>query len=344
MGRLWPPMMDSELHLGHGFPSRGSDLRVLLVGQARWARIIAAGLNEFTDIEADVIAIDAIRDALGLFSDRRFQRADLLVRVGFRPGAHTVRGMVFDAIFGMMRSLRETPLMYYWLGTDVQNHANEVGSGASQARFRRLAGSATHLADSVALRDELAALGVESTTAWLPAPNATQSGGVSPLPERFTVLSYVPDARYEFYDGPTLVKVAERMPEALFRIVGGSGSWLDDVPENVEFLGWRDDLDRLYAESTVLVRSLEHDSVSCMVVEALAHGRPVICSSVFPHAVRVKYGDPDSLEAVLRRTGEAAAAGGATVSSDVVSWARETADPSSCYGSIAEALHKAAGR
>ena len=329
--------------LSPSVPVGEAHLHVLLIGQARWARLIAAGLNEFTDVEADVIAIDRIRDAFALLSIRRFIRADLLVRVGFRPGAHTTRGVAFDAVVETMRKFGKTPVMYYWLGTDVQNLVRETEAGVNQSRFRRMAEAGTHLADSDSLRKELANLGVQSTTAWLPAPNAPQEGEVPAAPECFTVLSYVPDARYAFYDGPTLIETAKRMPDTRFRIVGGVGAWASSVPRNVEFLGWRTDLDRVYRGSSVLVRSLEHDSVGCMVVEALAYGRPVIYSAEFPHTTRVRYGDAEALEVALHDVA-ANSRGGEPVPPEVVSWARRTANPASCYKSIAEAILRAVPR
>jgi hypothetical protein len=182
-------------------------------------------------------------------------------------------------------------------------------------------------------------VGVEAATAWLPAPNAPQAGAVVPLPDRFAVLTYVPDTRPGFYGGPEILEVARRLPDAVFRIVGGTGSWLaDPAPDNVEFLGWRDDMARLYDESSVLLRVVEHDSVSCMAVEALAHGRPVVYSRSFPYATEVTYGDADGLEQALR---DVRARGG--VPEEAVDWARRSAEPGTCFRTIASAITAAAG-
>ena len=317
-------------------------LHALLVGQSKWTRVLAAGLNEHTDVNADAIPIDTASDALKLLSPARFRRADVIMRVGFRPGAHTIRGRVFDAIFDMMRPAT-TPVVYYWLGTDVLNARHDADAGIDQRRFRSMAAAATHLADSDALRDDLAALGVKATTAWLPAPNAPQEGEIVDLPEQFTVLTYVPNSRSAFYDGPTMIEVAKRLPDVRFRVAGGTGSWIDDAPANIEFLGWRHDMGELYDTSSVLVRLLEHDSVSCMAVEALAHGRPVIYSRDFPNAIHVEYQDADGLEAALRRLVETASRGEIAVTPDTVAWARTISEPRACYDEISNALHQIAG-
>ncbi len=318
-------------------------LRALVIGQARWTTAVASGLNTFTDIEADAVAIKTLRDAIAMLSPSRFRAADVIVRVGFRPGARTIRGRVFDAVFSMMHARKRAPVVYYWLGTDVQNLARDARSEAGLSRFRALAGAATHVADSDALREELAAMGVPSRTAWLPAPNAPRDRTIVPVPDRFTVLSYVPDAQAAFYDGPTLLEVAKRMKHARFRLVGGSGSWTADAPENVEFLGWREDMDRLYEESSVLVRSLEHDSVSCMAIEALAFGRPVVYSAQLPGTVHTTFSDVSELEGALRGIEARIERGDSLVIPETVTWARNVADPATCYGTIAEAIRRAAG-
>jgi hypothetical protein len=317
-------------------------LKALVIGQARWTALVASGLNTFTDVEADSVAIRSFSDAIRMLSPSRFRTADVIVRVGFRPGAHTIRGRLFDAVFGMMHAGRRAPVVYYWLGTDVQNLARDARSEAGLSRFRAFSGAATHVADSDALREELAALGVPSTTAWLPAPNAPRDRAIVPMPDRFTVLSYVPDAQAAFYDGPTLLEVAKRMKHARFRFVSGSGSSTAEVPENVEFLGWREDMDRLYEESSVLVRSLEHDSVSCMAVEALAFGRPVVYSAHLPGTVHTTFGDASELESALRDIEARIERGDSLVTPETITWARNVADPTTCYQTIAEAIRRAA--
>lgn len=327
--------------MGREVRNAASSTRVLLVGQARWTREVAAGLKGVPGVSVDAMLIDTPKDALSMLSPSRFRRADVVVRVGFRPGARTIRGVVFDAVFNVMRGRRGAPVVYYWLGTDAANAIAEESGRSGPDRFRRMAESATHVADSDSVREELATLGLSATTAWLPAPNAPQEGDVVPLPGTFTVLSYVPDARVDFYDGQTILDVAERLPDAHFKIVGGTGSWLSRRPSNVEFLGWRDDIGLLYDQSSVLVRMLQHDSVSCMVVEALAHGRAVIYSSPFPNTIQVPFNDADDLERALKDLAARIEEQGAPVSAQTVAWARKLAEPASCYQALADEIVKA---
>jgi len=252
---------------------------------------------------------------------------------------------MFDAILSIIQMIYHLPMVYYWLGTDAANALADASSGSMPRRFRGMSSSATHLADSDSVRAELATIGVSAATAWLPAPNAPKEGAaVAALPPRFTVLSYVPDARASFYDGPSLIGVAERTPEIRFLIVGGEGAWSQAAPPNVEFLGWRNDIDALYDASSVLVRTPLHDSVSCMTVEALAHGRAVVYSSGFPHTIQVAHGDSAGLERELRKLLSMSLDGRALVSSEAVEWARRMAEPSACYATIANELIGAAGR
>jgi hypothetical protein len=319
-------------------------IRALLVGQAHWVRQLTEGLGCYAGIDVTAVPIDGIGDAARLLEPGLGRDADVLVRVGFRPGAHTPRGRALDAALARVeRRMKRPAIVYYWLGTDVRNTVAERERGLPMERFERAAQAATHVADSEALQRELADLGVTSTVAWLPAPNAPRERVAVPFPEAFTVLSYVPDNRPAFFDGPTVLDVARRLREARFRILGGKGTWVaaGERPDNVEFLGWRSDMAELYTGSSVLVRLLENDSVSCMVIEAMAYGRPVIYSEPFPHAEHVAFGDAEGLERALRRMLEAYRPGSAEIDEEAAAWARGLADEESCFATIGAAFRSA---
>jgi glycosyltransferase involved in cell wall biosynthesis len=244
----------------------------------------------------------------------------------------------------MMARKPRSHIGYYWVGTDVLNTSRDAAGGRDLRRFRAAAERGLHFADSDALRESLHALGVEAEVGWLPAPNAPSERSMAPLPEAFTVLTYVPDARADFYDGPTLAAVARELPQMRFRILAGQGAWLADKPDNIEFLGWQKEMPPFYEGSSCLVRLVEHDSVSCMVVEELAYGRPVIYSIPFPNAIHVAFQDASGLKNALEQLALAYRGGVVPEDSEGARWARSLADEERSYRAIGAMIQASAER
>lgn len=175
--------------------------------------------------------------------------------------------------------LRGCQVVLHWIGSDYRRlHARHAGL---QAATRAVLGAlnATHLIDSPELADDLAQIGIRGEVLRL-VPQAVDAE-IMPLPPEPAALAYWSDGREDFYGRPIIYALARQWPEVPFRIVGSS-SRDPDAPPNVEFLGFRTDLDPVYAETSILIRVLEHDSISAMVLEALARGRDVIYSRDFP--------------------------------------------------------------
>jgi glycosyltransferase involved in cell wall biosynthesis len=196
--------------------------------------------------------------------------------------------------------LTRRPVVWHWIGSDVLGYRHSLGTPAGRvnrwaARMRR----SVHLADSPELADELRPLGIDSEVVRL-LPGAVEAE-IEPLPGQFAVLSYWSDGRRAFYGGDLVLQLAERFPDVPFRVAGADGVGVS-ASDNVEFLGYRDDLSEVYRRSTVLIRMPEHDSLSAMVLEMLARGRHVIYNKEFPGCMRATNVDEamDALEKLRR--------------------------------------------
>jgi Glycosyl transferases group 1 len=320
-------------------------LKIVLIGQSHWARDVAAGVNEFTDAQVTVVPMDTARDVPGLLRLRDLRGADVLVRVGFRPGADTPRGRTFDAALSAVRVGARGRAAYFWIGTDVANALSQAARGDDMRRFRRLTADATHVADSYQLRDELRGLGIDAAVAWMPPRHVNRGPALPAFPDRFTVLSYVPDLRHDFYGGPVLLEVARRLPDVRFRITSGEGGWASsDAPENVTFLGRVPDVAPLFAESSCLVRTVEHDGLSGMVLEALSYGRQVVYSARLPHTVYARFGDADALETALRGLVARSASVPSEDDAAAAAWVRSISDKRECWATLLSALTGGPGR
>jgi len=311
---------------------------IVLVGQGRWIGELAKGLAQYASLDVDRAPFDTITAALSLTSWRAIARAGTVVVVGFRPGARTIRGVLFDAVFSVARRLGPRKrVIYYWIGSDVQRARAEADKGRSR-RFARAVEHDEHYAGSDVLAHELAAAGVRAQLVDFPWLGMPDDARPLPLPEKFTVLSYVPDARSDFYGGPQLLEAARALPELSMLIVGGKGDWAPSVPDNVTFLGWQEDMRQWYEASSVVVRLVEYDSIGGTVVEALAYGRAALYSKPLEHTTYVPFGDVralvDALSALV--TGYR----GSLTPPDAAAseWVRSAFDPARLFKALAHRI------
>jgi len=223
---------------------------------------------------------DALRD---VFSADVVQRT-LFIEVDYPKSA---------MVFGLAKLLGRRTVRY-WVGTDVW-------LALRNPRLRRDARLLDKLIDlnvvvAPHLQAELASLGIRSVVLLAPQDNL-ESAPAHPLPKNFTVLTYTGVGSDNLYRIPDILRLAERNADMRFVIVGGTRR-SSPLP-NVSFPGTVDDMERVYANASVLLRLVQHDGLPRMVLEALARERPVIYSQGFPHCIRAR--DVREVEASLRR-------------------------------------------
>ena len=225
--------------------------------------------------------------------------SDITLRVGFRPGARTWRGTAVDLWWSFLqRKAPKNRRIFYWIGTDVQQTIAAIRDGTIRRSVYESVRREEHLADSPWLAAELASVGIDARVIPIFAVG-TNPSEPPPLPDRFTVLTYLPDRRHAFYGSSMIAAAASALPEIDFLVLGGVGAWMSDRPANIRFLGWQADTAQFYERSSVLVRMVEHDGMSGMVAEALSFARHVIYSYALPHCHQVKFGDAQKLICTL---------------------------------------------
>ncbi|MGH7331322.1 MAG: glycosyltransferase family 4 protein [Candidatus Rokuibacteriota bacterium] len=82
--------------------------------------------------------------------------------------------------------------------------------------------------------------------------------------------------------------VARRLPDCRFVVVGDGERRAEletlarnlGLGERVRFLGWRKDLDRIYADLDLVVLSSRNEGLPVSLIEAMAAGRPVVATRV----------------------------------------------------------------
>jgi hypothetical protein len=213
---------------------------------------------------------------------------EVVVRVGFRPGAPTSRGVAFDALWSLVRRAHPSASsVFYWLGTDLLSATKDAAAGRLRAPFEQ-SRTDTHFVVAPWHVPEIAGIGIRAR--YVPMPYELPSGPASPLPDRFSVLTYLPSNRFDFYGGREVFAAARAFPEVPFLVLG-AGPAPRGAPPNVQYPGWVSSADMLYRGCVVVLRLVAHDGIGGTVLEGLAYGRHVIYTYQFPHVRHVPYGD-----------------------------------------------------
>lgn len=257
-------------------------------GRAQKPRIAVIGTSNWLEVTAELLRRAGLEcEVLDFPSRMKLVRAAL--RGGFRryDVVHCVGGRA--RVPGLLFKLLGKPVVWHWIGTDVMHygkiHAGGGGLRGAVDRFIAHRCAAAHVADSPQLADELRSYGVESEVVRL-LPAAIEAD-VQSLPAQPAVLNYWRPHSRDFYHAPMVMQLAESFPKVPFYVAGDHGEGLAS-PVNVIFLGSLPSLDDIYDKITVYVRVVRHDSLSAIVLEALARGRYVIYSEPFPHVEQAR--------------------------------------------------------
>jgi hypothetical protein len=181
------------------------------------------------------------------------------------------------------RCLGKENLVMLWSGSDIMYAREQYSAGKMEAWISRK----VHWAVSPWLAEEVRSLGLRCE--WVQASFVEPAPEVAPLPEKFSVLVYVPDqAKSKLYGWDQILEVARALSSVEFNLVGLQQGETLQAPPNVKMHGWARDLTPYLQRATVLWRPVEHDGLSFMVLEALAQGRHVLYSYPFRGCVEAK--------------------------------------------------------
>ncbi len=172
---------------------------------------------------------------------------------------------------------RPRPVVLLWIGTDVYDFLTRPQLRAHVDSLNRSV--ALHGAVAPHLVDELATMGIEAELMPLVPPDLSPVN--RPQPAAHRVIFYSTEGREEFYGAKVLERLAAQFPHIPFVAVGGGRpaacTGQSKLP-NVQFTGrvTVEDLSRLYAGSTLLLRPATHDGLPKMALEALRYGLHVV--------------------------------------------------------------------
>ena len=168
-----------------------------------------------------------------------------------------------------------------FIGTEVLHLLNGRKKKKLEAKICALLADKT-LSGFHLLKDELSTLGIKSELFHF--SNRSLRMNVKPLPQHFTIFSYIPRDRPLFYGWDMVYTLAQEMADIQFLIAGADslGTEWSELP-NITFLGWHDSIIPFIEKSSVVLRLTKHDGLGCTVLEALSCGRYVIRTFPFPY-------------------------------------------------------------
>jgi hypothetical protein len=183
------------------------------------------------------------------------------------------------------RALGKEKIVILWCGSDALFAKQDLARGKKDPWVC----DRIHWAVSPWLAEEVRSLGINCEYVQV---SFVHPVGLTPLPDKFSVLVYVPSLKKaELYGLDLILNVARKLRTIEFKLVGLEEKIVPDAPPNLRVFG-QVQLDDFYRESSVLWRPVRHDGLSFMVLEALAHGRHVLYSYPFPGCTQIS--DPES--------------------------------------------------
>jgi len=238
-------------------------------------RVLIVGLPRLAKMQSDALEAYGVRST---YINRAF-----LPRALFGDIVYQVGGPVVSKRFFATCRMLGLPLVKHWVGYDVleASHREDV-------RRRNREQNITHWTVAPWLAEELASFGIRADV--VPLSTIVPSPGLVLPSAPLTVLAYLPEHKFNFYGGMLVLSLARRFPGVRFLVLRCSGQGIE-APPNVQFLGFRDDMEAVYARSHVLLRMADHDGLSHMVLEALNYGRYAIWNRPFAGALAARSED-----------------------------------------------------
>jgi len=209
---------------------------------------------------------------------RDLHRCDLVYKIGGRiAGSKFLQAAKF---------VGKDKIIMHWVGSDVLFAQRYLSRGGKPDPW--VVHTVHHWAEVSWIAEEVRGFGLGLECDIVPVGPAHIPDSPPPLPEVFSVLVYLPLAqKAALYGLDMILQVARQLPSVHFQLAGTTKDQISDAPPNLKILGWVADTASLYRQISVLWRPVQHDGLSCMVLEALAYGRHVLYSYPFPGCIRV---------------------------------------------------------
>lgn len=246
-------------------------------------RVLIVGLPLFTErLQKELSAFDPSNTYYRL--DTYYNRVDRVKAFFLIPRVDVVysingaldKSRVFDLAFKFRKKVMMT-----WVGTDVTKALK------LKERNEYYLKNAEHYCEVSWIQNELKELGIQAEIL-----NFFNFEKPYPLQvvedKKLKVLTYISKNREIYYGWEQIISAARINMDVDFIIVGTDGKDLGEIPENVNCLGWVENMEAQFNKAHCTIRFVEHDGLSGFVLESLYRGKQVLYSEPLEHCIYVK--------------------------------------------------------
>ena len=202
-------------------------------------------------------------------------RYDAVYVIGFYPEfAPQQDAMFFNNVGNPNLGRTAAKKIVHFIGTDIfqlQNVSMRLLKNIWQPYFKTQVD--VRLCESETTQAELAELGIEAQVVPIPPLKLYEP---QPLPKDFTVACYMPMVNAEFYRPQEMIEIAKKLPDVKFKFFGNPikrGGSDPAIADNIDFVGYVDDMESFIKDCTAIMRFPIHDGLPISVVEFILAGR-----------------------------------------------------------------------
>jgi hypothetical protein len=242
-------------------------------------RIVITGFPKHGPYLARLLSERGVGIRAAYYSDSRSAVLQAAAHAMFADASISFGGPRPKEIVQKICNARGRPAILLWAGSDVLT----IAESPRELERLRLS-NVLHWTTAPHLVAELSELGISAR--YVNVASDAIPATITPIPTEFTVLTYLPKPRREFYGQPAVWDAARALSDVRF-IVVGEGAPEPNAPPNVEYVGDVSDMGVRINAASVLLRLTEHDGLARGVVEALARGRYAIWTYDLPGVIRV---------------------------------------------------------
>jgi glycosyltransferase involved in cell wall biosynthesis len=206
--------------------------------------------------------------------------------IGWFPTQAVRNADIFMDMTVIPKRRRDIKKFIYWIGTDVwQMSILPIGYKFFKGLVAEMNKEYIQFCQPL-VYEELKEMGLNVIN--MPLPIDVEQKAI-PMPGKFTVAIYDhgQDIEANLYNYPIMEDIAKAVPDVNFVFFGDSRKKGDTELRNLKFLGYIP-MDKIIAQSSVLLRITKHDGYPVTPVEFLNAGRVTITNQDMPYTIKAE--------------------------------------------------------
>ena len=253
-------------------------MRVSILGYDFFAKNLAYELQKFDPTNKNIYVnkrgfVNKIKGIISIFLSKNV----------FIIGGEIYKSKVMDVSLFLNKEI-----YIEWAGSDVLKAKNFFKKGMINEEYIN---KPIHFSEAKWIQSELREIGIETNLCKASLCNIEKNNkdNIEFLTNNKSIIAftYLGKNRENFYGLNNIIKLAEKFPNVKFRVCGTDGENLVHL-NNIEYLGWINNVNEELDNCNIFLRLIEHDGLSNTVLEALSKGKFIIYSYPFDYCETYK--------------------------------------------------------